>query len=926
MENEFFGNDIINVAQKGMSHGLPIVHFHTKEMDYSVRVKYLGNRTFFVTQKGKFRISLLLQHIQKLKETFHNLGKDRGSKRLFLCVDFARCTGSDKESRKFLKEYFEGWFEGGLVVAIALVGPPPMVKTIAGLSNLKNSKIRYTFHENMDEAINYINSLRTGMAGKSIENTAYSEDWGLRTHIYSNGKKLNIQHSPGWSLSHDMSAFTAFAYLIRGDVLLMKLHGDMKPEHVQDVYRLSRSILNFSRKSKIYMVLDISEVPNFTFGVRKEFEKFEEVYSKYWLKTIMVLSPIGNTLMSLYQLFRPTWADRIVAVKSLHQGLEACSQEPREEEVTLPPEKNDLLEKAHNASREELLDMYENLLSEKQEEEAFHRHRMSELFEVIGQTTWMPDFRPVSKNISEDDPYYELFSAAYLLQHDLYEILSEREKENKVLERNIEAHHAELVNNENALRSILENNDDAIWLIDGNYKLVDFNHNFTKLFLDLFGIAPKVGGDVLMFTTEKEKRQKFWKEKYEKALKGEPELFQVRGGHGKPPVLDIRIFPVEENGEFTRLACFSKDITAQVHAEEQLKKSRRQLQLLLEQIPAILFTFDSELNVASMMGKGLENLSLKPNQMAGQHLEEFNQQFGPDDTILEAHQNGLRGISGKYELSFANRNYLSYVEPLYEGRAQKVTGVLNLSIDITDIKKSEERLKLQNDELKKVNRELDQFVYSVSHDLRAPLASVSGLISLALDSEKLDEIQEYLQLQEKSVSRLDAFIKEIINLSRNSRMEIESEEVDFQKMIDEIYENQAFSEDAKNVNKLVNISQKAPFYSDSRRIKVAVGNLISNAIRYSMPERGDAEVKVSIMVDDKKAAIRVKDNGIGIESQYMGKIFNMFYRATQRKSGSGLGLYIVQETMSKLDGSIDVTSELGKGSEFVLIIPNRKAK
>ena len=108
----------------------------------------------------------------------------------------------------------------------------------------------------------------------------------------------------------------------------------------------------------------------------------------------------------------------------------------------------------------------------------------------------------------------------------------------------------------------------------------------------------------------------------------------------------------------------------------------------------------------------------------------------------------------------------------------------------------------------------------------------------------------------------------------------------------------------------------------SRRIKVILSNLVSNAIKYQDKKKEERYSKVAIRNNNGNAHIIIEDNGIGISEKDTEKIFEMFYRATSLSKGSGLGLYIVKETIDKLNGSIEITSELNKGSLFSVHIPN----
>lgn len=223
-----------------------------------------------------------------------------------------------------------------------------------------------------------------------------------------------------------------------------------------------------------------------------------------------------------------------------------------------------------------------------------------------------------------------------------------------------------------------------------------------------------------------------------------------------------------------------------------------------------------------------------------------------------------------------------------------------------------------NRELIKVNKELDRFVYSASHDLRAPLASILGLVQIGKHETNLSEKDNCLDMIDKSVNKLDAFIKEIIDYSKNQRTEIEKVNVEIKPFIDSIIEDIRFVESFKNIDVLIE-SNEDTCLVDKNRLKVILTNLIGNAFKYVDAENGVVKVKVKVAKSSCK--VSVEDNGEGIEEEHLGKIFDMFYRADINSTGSGLGLYIVKETIEKLQGKIEVQSEIGKGTTFKFSIP-----
>jgi signal transduction histidine kinase len=237
----------------------------------------------------------------------------------------------------------------------------------------------------------------------------------------------------------------------------------------------------------------------------------------------------------------------------------------------------------------------------------------------------------------------------------------------------------------------------------------------------------------------------------------------------------------------------------------------------------------------------------------------------------------------------------------------------------------EEILRQQNEQLIKINKELDSFVYSVSHDLRSPLSSILGLVNVAkLEGYKNpDMLNTYFEMIERSVLKLDDTIKEILNYSRNARGELTIEEVDLQRMIENAFNQMQYLPGYHRTEKQVNVQNHTALYSDVYRMSVILLNLISNALKYGDDAKEQKLIQVTATITPAHCVLRIRDNGIGIHSDYVDNVFNMFYRATDRSQGAGLGLYIVKEMVEKLSGTISIESELGQGTAITITIPNK---
>lgn len=228
----------------------------------------------------------------------------------------------------------------------------------------------------------------------------------------------------------------------------------------------------------------------------------------------------------------------------------------------------------------------------------------------------------------------------------------------------------------------------------------------------------------------------------------------------------------------------------------------------------------------------------------------------------------------------------------------------------------------KNKELEKAYNELDKFVYSASHDMRAPLMSILGITRLAR-LEKDQEPEPYFVMIEQSVLKLDDFIKNIIDYYKNNRFDQEIKSIDLKTLIENCIESNRYQTGSKEIDFRLKVDQQAEFKSDELKLSIILNNLISNAIKYRNESANPPFVDVSAQCDENQAVIRVADNGVGIPESEIENIFKMFYRAANNNSGSGIGLYIVKDAITRLEGTISLQSALDQGTTFQLEIPNK---
>ncbi len=242
---------------------------------------------------------------------------------------------------------------------------------------------------------------------------------------------------------------------------------------------------------------------------------------------------------------------------------------------------------------------------------------------------------------------------------------------------------------------------------------------------------------------------------------------------------------------------------------------------------------------------------------------------------------------------------------------------------ISDVKIAEARLQKKNRELDQTNRELDRFVYSVSHDLSAPLKSILGLVNISRITPSPEDHLQYLSRIEMSVKKLEAFISEVLDYSKNNRKEIVGEQVKLKELCNEIMDNLKFMEEFNRITIDLSELNHSEIVQDKMRLKIILNNLLTNAVKFQKKVPGHKPyIKVSSRKHGETVLIDIEDNGEGIREEMQPRIFEMFYRGTENARGSGLGLYIAKEAAMRIHGSLSVRSEYGKGSIFTLELKN----
>ncbi len=286
--------------------------------------------------------------------------------------------------------------------------------------------------------------------------------------------------------------------------------------------------------------------------------------------------------------------------------------------------------------------------------------------------------------------------------------------------------------------------------------------------------------------------------------------------------------------------------------------------------------------------------------------------------VLELTSYSLLGVDTSTNLYEYEFNYAATILfcILFFYVVMRVNAYMNTKLATLNMK-----LVRKNSILRKVNLELDSYVYRTSHDMRTPLTSLMGLIQL-MKAEKHDAaFDDMIKMQEMCVNKLDLQIEQIIHLSKNTKTPLIPVGIDFSAVLKDIFEEVDFFQKHKVIITTISIQENISFNSDMYRIRTILHNVLSNAFKYVDKGKHDSYINVEITSEEKNVCIVIRDNGIGIAVDKISNIFNMFYRASNQNNGSGLGLYIVKEMVEKLGGTIEVHSIVNVQTEFIIVLP-----
>jgi PAS domain S-box-containing protein len=372
-----------------------------------------------------------------------------------------------------------------------------------------------------------------------------------------------------------------------------------------------------------------------------------------------------------------------------------------------------------------------------------------------------------------------------------------------------------------------------------------------------------------------------------------------------------------------------QDITEQKHFDILLKETLLRQNAILNNIPDMAWLKDLDSRYiavneqfSKMCGFTLEEIIGRNDRDIWQ--KEFADHYRQDD--LEVIQSGMRKEIEEILQDHNGRQiWIETTKTPIRNSQGDVTGTIGIARDITERKTAELERERLITELEAKNAELERFTYTVSHDLKAPLVTITGFLSY-LDKDaregKFDKFQRDLERIQQAAEKMRNLLNDLLELSRIGRIINEPVEIPFREIVREALAAVEGQLKARGVN--VEYEDEAVMiYGDRIRLTEVLQNLLDNAVKF-MGDQPQPRIRIgSIMDENNRPSFYVQDNGIGMDLQFSERIFGLFNKLDPNTHGSGVGLSIVKRIIEVHNGSIWVESQPGKGSTFYFNVKER---
>ncbi len=370
-----------------------------------------------------------------------------------------------------------------------------------------------------------------------------------------------------------------------------------------------------------------------------------------------------------------------------------------------------------------------------------------------------------------------------------------------------------------------------------------------------------------------------------------------------------------------------------VLAREEATRQQEELIQLFQQAPVAIAILRGEnlvvelanANMCEFWGRSHQQVINRPVFEA---LPETRGQ-GLEALLHDVLHKGVTHSFNEYQLTLNRKHqqeqiYVNFTYYPLRDTKSMIVGVIAIAVEVTEQVESRHQIEANNKELVAINADLDNFVYSASHDLKGPILNIEGLVKILLpkfpaQSLESEEVKKLLKMIFGSIDRLKSTIED---LSKVAKVQKEADEdvglIDIAEVVKDVLSDMQLNIQEANADVQVDVPSTYIRFSP-KNLKSVIYNLLSNAIKYRSSERKPV-IRMESKIVNHELLFTVTDNGLGMDLKYRSKIFSMFKRLHAHVEGSGVGLYIVKRIVENAGGKIDVKSEVNKGAAFTVYL------
>lgn len=367
------------------------------------------------------------------------------------------------------------------------------------------------------------------------------------------------------------------------------------------------------------------------------------------------------------------------------------------------------------------------------------------------------------------------------------------------------------------------------------------------------------------------------------------------------------------------------EIHERERAEEALRANETKLRLIMQQMPAIVWTTDTELHLTSGMGGGIiPERNADASATLGCPIDELSGQSQTGAMSMERHQRALQGFPSEYDIMLQDRQLHVHLLPLRDSH-NTIVGTLGLAFDITERMQAEQEVRRALAKERELSELKSRFVSMTSHQFRTPLSTIlssADLLEFYMDQWPTERKLEHVQRIQTAVMTMTQMMNDILIIGKAeaNKLEFQPVPIDLVQFCHDEIDAARIHARPDHCITFESECERAVVLADPRLLHQILDNLLSNAIKYS-PDGG--HIQLSLQHQANQVTIRVSDQGIGIPPEDQPHLFDAFHRARNVGDvpGTGLGLPIVKKSVAAYGGTITFASQPGQGSTFIVVLP-----